>query len=95
MLSMIALTVNIQFKTAANLFMLIVVSTWMGDLEGWVDLGDLLHTEMVYQRRSPIQVLTTINMNKLAAVLNWMFTVKAISESIVKVYHVFHEAVML
>jgi len=26
-----------------------------GGMEGWVDLGDLLHTEMVYP---PIQVLT-------------------------------------
>jgi len=34
--------------------------TYPAGMEGWVDLGDLLQTEMVYPpcRRSPIQVVT-------------------------------------
>jgi len=34
--------------------------TYPGGIEGWVDLGGWLHTEMVYpaRRRSPVQVLT-------------------------------------
>jgi len=34
--------------------------TYLGWMEGWVDLGDLLHTEMVYPPADgqPIQVLT-------------------------------------
>jgi len=37
------------------------IYTYPGGMEGWVDLDDLLHTEMAYPPadvRSPIQVLT-------------------------------------
>ena len=52
MLSLIALTVNIQFKTAANLFMLIVVSTWMGD-RLWVGKPSLYVTSHLGQLSLP------------------------------------------
>jgi len=32
--------------------------TYSVGMEGWVDLGDLLHAEMPTRRRSPIRVLT-------------------------------------
>jgi len=52
MLLLIALTANIQFKTAANLFMLIVVSTWMGD-RLWVGKPSLYVTSQLGQLSLP------------------------------------------